>query len=103
MTLGFNGVKTRPMKKSDLDHDIEKKDKEMIFDKLKYLEFEYILKKYGYKGVFKVKQLEEIASNKKNFFGITTFKINSLTEPTNRIYSYMNNELVMVKDIGQYS
>ena len=96
----MKGVIKQSLKKEDLDHEIEKKDREMIFAELKYLEFEYILKKYGFKGSIKVKQLEEIASNKKNFFGNTSFKINSLTVPTNRIYSYMNNDLVMVKDIG---
>ena len=75
----------------------------MIFNQLKYLEFEYILKKYGFKGSIKIKQLDEIASNKKNFFGNTAFKTSSLKVASNRIYSYMNNDLVMVKDVGQWS
>ena len=61
------------------------------------MHFEYLVKKYGFKGICKEKQFAASNLNKK------FLRTQDLTNHTTRISAYFNSELVMVEDQTKFS
>jgi hypothetical protein len=58
----------------------------MKLQNINYQEFEYLIKKYGYKGIVKSKQFTEAGLDKK------LFKQSDLSTLTSRISCYFNSD-----------
>lgn len=57
----------RELSHQEYENKIRTKDNEMKLQNINYPEFEFLIKKYGYKGVVKMKQFQEAGLSKTIF------------------------------------
>ena len=71
---------------------MEQKDNQLALHEIEYMQFEYLIKKYGFKGIVKEKQF--IATNLSKKY----LKSENLKSQSHRLGLYFNSDLVMVSD-----
>lgn len=90
-------IEARALKEDKLEKKLDEYDSEMKFQNIEYVHFEYLIKKYGFKGICKEKQFAASNLNKK------FLRTQDLNNYTTRISAYFNSELVMVEDQTKFS
>ena len=75
-----------------LEAKLESKDNELRLHNILFRQFEYLIKKHGFKGILKYKQFEAVQLTRKYL------KREYLESHTSRHSAYFNSDLIMVSD-----